>query len=134
MSDPSILVIASVAESIKIARDFARGWLEAEGVERAAVGVALLVVSELVTNAYRHGSAPGEMISVRLYLSDAGPVVEVRDSGDSEPRPRPLTPDSFTGRGLAIVAELTAAWGFHRLASGGKAVYAVLNGARHGAP
>ncbi len=128
LSEPSILMITSVPEAIKSARDFARGWFDAKGFEPCVVGVALLVVTELVTNAHKHGSAPGEAISVRLYLSAGGPVVEVRDGGDAEPRVVPLTVDSFSGRGLAIVAELTAAWGFWHLRSGGKAVYAVMRG------
>ncbi|MGK5557194.1 ATP-binding protein [Actinomadura kijaniata] len=127
-TEPSTLLLTAAPEAIKSARDFARGWLEAKGIDRLSVGIALLVVSELVTNAYRHGSAPGEVISVRLYLSAAGPVVEVRDGSDAEPRALPLTLDRFSGRGLAIVSELTQAWGFRHLASGGKAVYAVLNG------
>ncbi|GAA1550270.1 hypothetical protein GCM10009678_36500 [Actinomadura kijaniata] len=127
-AEPSVLVLTSVPEAIKSARDFARGWLEAKGVDRAAVQVALLVVSELVTNAYKHGSAPGEVISVRLYLSADGPVVEVRDGSRAEPCVRPLSLECFSGRGLAIISELTAGWGFRHLASGGKAVYAVLNG------
>ncbi|MBA8956334.1 ATP-binding protein [Actinomadura namibiensis] len=130
-TDPSMLVVASVAESIKSARDFARGWLRAKGYADEMVAVAALVVTELVTNAYKHGSEPGDVISLRLYLSEDGPVVEVRDGSDAEPRVKPLTLDAFAGRGLAIVSELTAAWGFRRLSSGGKAVYAVLNG---GAP
>ncbi|GAA1524596.1 hypothetical protein GCM10009678_02320 [Actinomadura kijaniata] len=127
-TDPSTLMIISAPESIKTARDFARGWLDAKGYECEAVGVALLVINELVTNAYRHGSAPGGVISVRLYLSADGPVVEVRDGSDAEPRALPLTLERFSGRGLAIVSELTKAWGVRHLASGGKTVYAVLNG------
>ncbi|WP_169813942.1 ATP-binding protein [Actinomadura kijaniata] len=128
ITEPSTLLVRSAPEAIKAARDFARRWLEVKGIDHAAVQVGLLVVNELVTNAYRHGSAPGDVISVRLYLSEVGPVAEVRDGSDAEPRARPLTLDSFTGRGLAIVSELTKAWGFRRLASGGKSVYAVLNG------
>ncbi|WP_084000371.1 ATP-binding protein [Actinomadura kijaniata] len=125
-TDLSILVLTSTPEAIKTARDFARRWLECKGVDHAAVQVGLLVINELVTNAHKHGSGPGEVISVRLYLSDVGPVAEVRDGSDAEPRALPLTLDSFSGRGLAIVSELAKAWGFRRLASGGKAVYAVL--------
>lgn len=126
VTEPSTLMITSAPEAIKAARDFARGWLEVKGVDHAAVQVGLLVINELVTNAHKHGSEPGETISVRLYLSADGPVVEVRDGGDGEPRVKPLTLDSFSGRGLAIVSELAKAWGFRHLASGGKAVYAVL--------
>ncbi|GAA1576590.1 hypothetical protein GCM10009678_69100 [Actinomadura kijaniata] len=126
MTDPSVLMLTSSPEAIKAARDFARGWLDGKGFQRTAVEIALLIVSELVTNAYKHGSEPGQAISVRLYLSEAGPVVEVRDGSDAEPHVKPLTLDTFSGRGLAIVSELARAWGFRHLASGGKTVYAVM--------
>ncbi|WP_084000913.1 ATP-binding protein, partial [Actinomadura kijaniata] len=120
-----MLMISSAPEAIKCARDFARGWFDAKGYTNGVRDVALLVVTELVTNAYKHGSEPGEAISVHLYLSTAGPVTEVRDRSNAEPHVKPLTPHSFSGRGLAIVSELTTAWGFCHLASGGKAVFAV---------
>jgi len=126
VTDPSTLVITSAPEAIKSARDFARGWFDAKGVEHHAAEIAILVIHELVTNAYRHGSAPGEVICVRLYRSVDGPVAEVRDGSEREPKVRPLTLDSFSGRGLAIVSELVQTWGYRPLASGGKAVYAVM--------
>ncbi|MGK5553678.1 ATP-binding protein [Actinomadura kijaniata] len=124
VTDPSTLVIAAVPEDIKTARDFARRWFEARAVDDCGTG--LLVISELVTNAYRHGSEPGGPVLVRLYLSDDGPVVEVRDTSAAEPYVKPFTLTEFSGRGLATIQLLTRSWGFHHLSSGGKAVYAVL--------
>lgn len=124
--EPSTLVVAAAPEAIKSARDFARGWLVAAGYGEDAVYIGLLVVSELVTNAYRHGSRPGEAISVRLSMSAAGPVAEVRDASSAEPRALPFRLDTFSGRGLAMVSEITAEWGFRLLATGGKTVYAVM--------
>ncbi|MBW8485806.1 SMI1/KNR4 family protein [Actinomadura parmotrematis] len=69
-------------------------------------------------------AAPGT--AVRLFLSEAGPVVEVRDRSEKPPVVQPLRLHGASGRGLAMVQMIAAAWGCNPLASGGKAVYAVL--------
>jgi anti-sigma regulatory factor (Ser/Thr protein kinase) len=79
-----------------------------------------LVVSELVTNAVRHG--PGEPISLRLVAEPDGVVFgEVVDQGDGhhhvevrgqDPGPA-VEIDELTegGRGLLIVDQLSSDWG-----------------------
>jgi two-component sensor histidine kinase len=69
---------------------------------------ALLVASELVTNAYRHGSGRIEM---RLKPSPGQLFIEVSDDGD--PRGVAIAPgtDEFGGWGLRIVDELATDWG-----------------------
>jgi anti-sigma regulatory factor (Ser/Thr protein kinase) len=83
---------------------------------------ALLLVSELVTNAVRHGAAP---ISVHFISVCDGTVrVEVHDAGDGIPVP--TTPEAVDvgGRGLLIVAALASRWGVTPSASGpGKATW-----------
>ncbi|MBO1415107.1 ATP-binding protein [Streptomyces sp. FH025] len=74
------------------------------GGERA--GDLLLVLTELLTNAIRHGSRPGDFVVVRLDEHGATCQVEVEDS-----RPDRLLPDEFTvcgehGRGLILVDDL----------------------------
>ncbi|MFC9969993.1 ATP-binding protein [Spirillospora sp. NPDC127200] len=83
-------------------------------------------MNELVTNAHKHGTAPGERILVRLYRADTGPVVEVWDGSPALPTIRPLDLTSQDGRGLAMLSLLVKAWGFNALASGGKCVWAVI--------
>ncbi|GAA1562772.1 hypothetical protein GCM10009678_52240 [Actinomadura kijaniata] len=124
---PATLLLASTPEAIGAARDFTRGWFAARGFPEDTVFLAALVVTELTTNAHRHGSRPGEVISLHLYLADAGPVVEVRDTSTAAPAVHPLTLDGVSGRGLATVERLARRWGYRLLASGGKTVYAVLN-------
>jgi anti-sigma regulatory factor (Ser/Thr protein kinase) len=85
---------------------------------------AELVVSELVTNAYRH--APGTD-SFELELSQSGPGVRIALADGSSVRPanNELTPGGPTGRGMAIVQAVAAGWGaeFHQ---GGKRVWVLL--------
>jgi anti-sigma regulatory factor (Ser/Thr protein kinase) len=78
-----------------------------------------LAVSELVTNALVHTTGGLEL---RI---DGGPGrlrVEVRDTSPLIPRPGLLGTASMSGRGLLLVARLTAAWGSEP-APGGKVVW-----------
>jgi hypothetical protein len=80
-----------------------------------------------VTNAYLHGE--GVII---LRLSPAGeaglPLVEVYDESDRLPVVLPENHASTSGRGLATIADVTAAWGVHPADGGGKVVWASING------
>ena len=85
---------------------------------------ALLVVSELVTNALLHGGDP-----VELRLHGEGPLlrIEVQDRNPGLPRPR--APHDGTrpgGHGLHIIARLARDWGCVPVAEGGKTVWAEL--------
>ncbi|MEU6094338.1 SpoIIE family protein phosphatase [Streptomyces sp. NPDC047079] len=66
-----------------------------------------LIVSELVTNAIRHGRPPAEL---RLIRHDVL-VCEVTDSSSSQPRLRRAHTTDEGGRGLFLVAQLGARWG-----------------------
>jgi anti-sigma regulatory factor (Ser/Thr protein kinase) len=89
-----------------------------------------LVVSELVTNAVRHGggtvTAAG-LPPVRLRLTGRARevVVEVWDAGEEMPR---LCCDPVSeepgGRGLVLVAAVASRWGAYRTEGGGKCVWA----------
>ncbi|GDY72061.1 hypothetical protein SAV31267_015460 [Streptomyces avermitilis] len=66
-----------------------------------------LIVSELVTNAVRYGSAPFEL---RL-IHDRTLTCEVRDAGSAAPHLRHAGTADEGGRGLFITAQLAQAWG-----------------------
>jgi anti-sigma regulatory factor (Ser/Thr protein kinase) len=99
----------------------------------ADVDVAVLLVSELVTNAVTHGDdgtgTRGGAAGVTMLVRCSGGElrVEVHDRSRSMPVPVSLQvpDDSETGRGLMLVDALAAEWGYYRTA-GGKAVYFTL--------
>ena len=66
--------------------------------------LAELIVSELTTNALRHGAGP---ITIRLsYVSDRDLWLEVHDHGRGRPVLRKTTADDEQGRGLALLDAL----------------------------
>jgi anti-sigma regulatory factor (Ser/Thr protein kinase) len=78
---------------------------------------ALLVVSELATNAVMHsGSRPEEDFEVRAELIPAGLRIEVTDQGHSSSTPAPRRGNSLVpgGMGLRVVERLARRWGSER--------------------
>jgi anti-sigma regulatory factor (Ser/Thr protein kinase) len=71
-----------------------------------------LVVSELVTNAVRHG--PGDVITLRLVTDSDGAIAgDVADGGRGQVAIREREPYTEGGLGLPIVDALTSEWGVH---------------------
>jgi anti-sigma regulatory factor (Ser/Thr protein kinase) len=118
-------------ESVKAGRDFARGALLDWGMA-AQADTAELVVSELVTNALRHGipsaRRPVGDRGVRLRLLAQDPLVMcmVSDPGSEIPVLRESALASESGRGLRVVEACSVRWGWHLLDEGGKIVWALL--------
>ncbi len=83
---------------------------------------ALLVVSELVTNAVRFGTGP---VTVRLVRAGSRLTCEIGDRGNGRPRLHRGRPLDDRGRGLHVVHKLTTRWGV-RWTETGKAVWAEL--------
>ena len=69
---------------------------------------ALLLTSELVTNAVLHGGS-----EVDVTVSNRGATVRVEVSDDDAGSVAPVAPSLFStsGRGLGLVAALSLAWG-----------------------
>jgi anti-sigma regulatory factor (Ser/Thr protein kinase) len=86
--------------------------------------VAVLLASEVVTNCVLHGgsSAPGEAVTVTVTVVawDAGVRVEVTGrKADAVPVLRRPDDEAEGSRGLRLVEELAARWGYER--GGGQA-------------
>lgn len=81
----------------------------------------LLLASELVTNAVRHG---GGEVTVRLWAGPETVRVEVTDANPRRPLAADRGPDAEEGRGLLIVRALASRWGSAPLRDGsGKTVW-----------
>jgi anti-sigma regulatory factor (Ser/Thr protein kinase) len=78
-----------------------------------------LILSELITNAMRHGAGP---INVRL-LHDRTLFCEVFDHSSTSPHLRYAATMDEGGRGLFLVAQLAERWGT-RYTEGGKVIWA----------
>ena len=100
-------------EHIRAARRFVAAALAAWPATQEA---ALLLVSEVVTNAILH-SASGDhdgSLEVRYALDDHEVYVEVLDAGGAAgPRRYAQYLEGVSGRGLALVEALASGWGMH---------------------
>ncbi len=74
----------------------------------ALVDEALLLTSELVTNAVLHGGPP---LVVAVDCDGERLQVRVRDGSHETPRPRAADKADESGRGLALVAAMSDDWG-----------------------
>ncbi|MBT2451912.1 SpoIIE family protein phosphatase [Streptomyces sp. ISL-43] len=92
---------------------------------------AELILSELITNAIRYGTAP---IRVRL-LRDRALICEVSDGSSTSPHLRYAATTDEGGRGLFLVAQYAERWGT-RYTDRGKVIWAELplTGAAEPAP
>lgn len=85
------------------ARRAARTWLAGQSVGSAGDDV-LLLVSELVTNALRHGLPP---VSLELCVDARTVSVAVVDAAPVRPRARAAEPDAEGGRGMLLLTLLS---------------------------
>ena len=117
--------------SVKTGRAFTRATL-LDWHQPALTDLAELVVSELVTNALRHGVPSARRLvsehCIRLQLLAQAPFVMcmVTDPGHEIPVLREPEPTCESGRGLNVVESCSVRWGWHLLDEGGKVVWALL--------
>jgi len=86
--------------------------------------VAVLLTSELVTNAISHET--GGTVMLAITCSQGELRLDVHDTSCSLPVVMEAAADAETGRGLMLVATLATEWGFYRTPRG-KAVYFTLS-------
>jgi anti-sigma regulatory factor (Ser/Thr protein kinase) len=88
------------------------------------VSVAVLLTSELVTNAIRHEA--GETVILAITCSCGQLRVDVHDTSRLLPVMPEAPVDAEAGRGLMLVVALSDQWGVYRTPAG-KAVYFTLS-------
>lgn len=98
------------ADQIAHARDFTKRMLGPCRMTDEAV----LLVSELATNALEHTStADGGQFRVTVCRYATSLLIGVSDNGSAKtPEPGPLDPESETGRGLGLVELIADRWGY----------------------
>jgi hypothetical protein len=117
------LQLAPHATASRVARDFVSrtclDWGIAQGIASAC-----LVVSEMVTNGLRHA-----VTDMDLALARHGGILRLalRDHSDEPVREPSHDLHSVGGRGLALIAACSRAWGVLPTVDGGKVVWAVLD-------
>jgi anti-sigma regulatory factor (Ser/Thr protein kinase) len=127
------LVIALDTRAPGAARDFVVLCLE-QRVAASELDSAQLLVSELVTNSFRHSGAPMDDVIVSVELMPRWFRVGVQDSGtDAVIAARPADLVTGGGLGLNLVRMLSERWGVERPAGGGTQVWAQLTRGPDGA-
>ncbi len=120
------VLLAIGPESAKAARDFTtsvlRDWQLDDLVEEA-----VLIASELVTNAIRHGrSREADEVELAWQRQASRVVCLVSDRSPLPPVLGLADRDAESGRGLQVVEALAATWGWTMLGATSKAVWAAL--------
>jgi anti-sigma regulatory factor (Ser/Thr protein kinase) len=122
-------------ESARAAREFTVATLRKWHLD-ALIEDAVVIASELATNAIRHGTpaalgdATGDSGSGRVELSwclqASRLICVVTDQTGTPPAIAAGGPEAESGHGLQIVGALAVAWGWTILGTGEKAVWAAL--------
>jgi DNA-binding NarL/FixJ family response regulator len=118
----AILELPQALTSVRTARAFISEKLSEWSLE-PLLDDALLVASELATNAITHADSKCRL---RLSLLPATLRIDVLDAGAGTPEPQPPSWTEEHGRGLHLVAALTTAWGLEAVPGDGKLVWAEL--------
>jgi anti-sigma regulatory factor (Ser/Thr protein kinase) len=114
----------------KAARDYSERVLRGWGLQPLADDAAV-IVSELVSNAIRHGmnghnGSAYDCIELILWRRPGQIICAVTDPGTGTPAMANPDPMAEQGRGLHVVEALCATWGWTRLGDHRKAVWAAL--------
>lgn len=105
---PVLLTLPAELRSIRAARLFVAERCVAARLTDEQCDDALLLTSELVTNAILHGRS-----EVCVEVQERGRLmrISVFDENSRHPQPVAEDPDALDGRGLALVDALARSWG-----------------------
>jgi anti-sigma regulatory factor (Ser/Thr protein kinase) len=105
--------LAATPHEVGAARSHVARLLTAWAVPADVIEVAVLLTSELATNAVTHGRGDGGLftVDVRSYGNCIG--VEVSDSSAGTPVVHAQSDLSEHRRGLFLVTELADSWGYY---------------------
>jgi anti-sigma regulatory factor (Ser/Thr protein kinase) len=117
--------LPSEPASVREARRFVEQFLAEEHIND--LDAAVLVVSELMTNAVVHGG-DARPIDLTLKRDSAGVSIEVEDGDPHPPIPGAPQSDQDRGRGMIIVDRMAYRWGWAPLQDGGKRVWCEVHG------
>ncbi len=125
------IMLPPVPESAGVARDFTAAALRKWHLD-PLISDAVLIASELVTNAISHGTTSagaqsGERVELTWSYQISRLICVITDQAPEPPMVAPAGDDAESGHGLQIVAALAAAWGWTMLGTGEKAVWAALH-------
>lgn len=124
------ITLPPVPESAGVARDFTAAALRKWHLD-SLTSDAVLIASELVTNAISHGTesagpqSPGSVELIWSYQVSRL-ICVIIDQVAEPPVMAPADDEAESGHGLRIVGALAAAWGWTMLGTGEKAVWAAL--------
>ena len=112
------IALAADLHSPRAGRRFARHCLN--GLDSDTVETAVLLVSELVTNAVIHGGPhrPDATVGLSVELADDSVRLAVTDGGAGNLVVGNGAPDRPSGRGLVLVEHFALRWGCRRHATG----------------
>ena len=108
MAGDDVLTLPAALQSVRLARSFMREHCVEHRFPDELCDDAVLLTSELVSNAVMHGRS-----EVQLRVGHQGRClhVSVHDENSRHPARVREDPNALDGRGLALVAELASSWG-----------------------
>jgi anti-sigma regulatory factor (Ser/Thr protein kinase) len=116
-------------ESARSAREFTVATLRGWNLENLAEE-AVIIATELVTNAIKHGAVVGDGHVELAWQRDATRVICIVVDGSARP-PMLAAADlsAESGRGLLVVQALASSWGWMMVGASQKAVWAAMQSA-----
>ena len=116
---PALITLPAELRSVRAARRFVQERCSDLELTERRCDDALLLTSELVTNAVLHGRSE---VCVEISVAGGAVRISVLDENSRRPVPVPEDPDALDGSGLALVQAVATRWGVEERGLG-KAVW-----------